>query len=549
MHPCGKKLFIFGLIANDAIADNSVIRRNDAHSTVISTHTNFGETFPKSLRQKVEVDSQGAVRSINDDDAVIHSMPTPATTCPPECRSSSCQTGGDWDDDARELINGVCTDYCSQKYSKTRYCGVGKIYTDGESFDCQACKGEVDEDYGGWDLDYVPSTEPQWKRKDDYEKDINHEWDGKPVPAGMNAIPKERLQEECQHECAREARRADPNTNSTGLGYCDFCGKGNACCRYNDALANADPTEMLPLVPGSDYLDGSPKPIYNKECTAVSDVAYKDKWGFVEQTKSRCVFAKEGIPSNYLKFKNEMMEKAFKLLSGAPQPSLSTVLPDPDTKQYPAGTKYAGSWYGAPDLRFDHPPALLQVDGPSTFVPYTRQTGRAPSSAYLQVGLLAEKLKDHDFLKDGTNPLAPGCCLPEWEQNCPAIGNSDYAIKRTELDGGEIDHIFYDRPYMKTEGTDIQVALYCGADYTDDHSNKTAIAAANMAKAACDDMGVLCGGFSVGTDPELCGNTGGVQVVFLNPQAASSTVDPRPLSKKTGGYYTNFFTWTKAANA
>lgn len=434
----------------------------------------------------------------------------------------------------------------SQK-EKTAVNYYHNYYTDYDSADYGSGDGgewwEPPDDYNG------TGGEDHWMPGDDYAEDVDHTWNGTPVPNGMNPILN--LHMECRDQCMREAMEADPNTNSTGLGFCpNFCGEGNACCRYNDALANADPTELLPDVEGVDYLDGSPKPIFNKECTAVSDAAYKDKWGFVEQIKTRCVFPKEGIPSNYIRMRTEAMDEAFKILNGDTGASPSTVQLDPDTNEYPAGTPYAGSWYGAPDLMFDQP-AHLQVDDSSTFVAYARQKGVAPSSAYLEVGLLAEKLEYHDFLKDGTNPLAPGCCLPEWEKNCPAIGNSDYAINRTttpsnlEPEGGVTLHVFNDRPYMHIDGMDIQVALYCGADYTDDHSEKTAIAAAKMAKVACDDMGDLCGGFSVGTDPELCGTTGGVKVIFLNPQAGSSTVDPNPVSSKTGKYFTNFFTWTK----
>lgn len=129
------------------------------------------------------------------------------------------------------------------------------------------------EDYGG-DEDEV--KEPDWVKN---------------VPEGMNKV-ENWDKDDCQKKCIKLNWDKLEGANA-GKGYCDYCGIGNACCKWNDPL-----TENI------------------TECSGVDKAPYEDEWGFMSNTM-RCVYPKASNISNYEKFKQEAWEAAMKLLTGA----------------------------------------------------------------------------------------------------------------------------------------------------------------------------------------------------------------------------------------
>jgi len=297
------------------------------------------------------------------------------------------------------------------------------------------------------------------------------------VPAGK--VKLEHFGEDCSNPCKYE-REGHP------AGYCNWCGKGNACCELRSAKAPP-------------------------ECSGVATEPFLDEWGLEQIGTYRCAYPKLSNVSNYQKAFDEAMQMAF-----APPEDNSYV----DRKPSP---------YPAPDLQFDK---------------YARKEGKGKTKVYLKVGTVKDKTENYDALKhkDGE------CCLKKWEEACPAIGDKQYALKNKGLFD---DFTYTTYPFMLAAGTEVQLPLFCGARYTDDPSNKTLKAAATLAEKACTAMGGKCGGFSVGADPECCGNTGCTETVFLSPlvkehEDATSPekrlVDKHPKSMKLGEYNCNYFT-------
>lgn len=292
-----------------------------------------------------------------------------------------------------------------------------------------------------------------------------------PVPEGMNKL--ENAGKDCQKACM------NLGVENAGKGYCDWCGKGNACCQYND-----------PAAPD--------------ECSAVDEAPFLDEWGFVQQLAKRCVYPKAGNVSNYQQF----VDDTFAMIKDIGQEE-------------------------AP------PTEKSNLTAPKEDFPgYKREKGKGKPPAYLRIGTVKEKADNYETL----SKMPEGCCLPSWRAKCPALGDPQYAIS-TE---GLFDNFTYTTyPYMFSQGSELEMSLFCGARYTDDPSPATSKRAAEVAREACDDMGDLCGGFSVGTDPECCGNKGCTETIFLNPTLKEDLIDPTPASSKTHTYLCNYYTWIK----
>merc|ERR1719375_929627 len=135
---------------------------------------------------------------------------------------------------------------------------------------------------------------------------IDNSWT-KNVPKGMNPI--KNVGNDCKKACLRE--KSDPKASMYGT--CDgFCGKGNACCKFNL------PDEMNP-----------------KECTQVAPEAFMDKHGDLKQMWTRCTWPKEGSPSNYKKFKDDAWKEAIEIIGGKVPEKMSTLAaPDVDLTGY-----------------------------------------------------------------------------------------------------------------------------------------------------------------------------------------------------------------------
>lgn len=158
----------------------------------------------------------------------------------------------------------------------------------------------------------------------------------------------------------------------------------------------------------------------------------------------------------------------------------------------------------------------------------------------MKAGTLEEKNTHFDELQK----MPDECCLDTWTAKCPAMGNPKYALSN----GGLFNDFKYTNyPYMLIDigGGIFEMDLFCGARYTDDPSEATQKKAAEMARVACDDMGELCGGFSVGSDPECCGHHGCTETVFLKPGVTPDLIDGTPKSMKTNTLPVNYHTWIK----
>jgi len=138
-------------------------------------------------------------------------------------------------------------------------------------------------------------------------KKIDLSWTNN-IPRNMSAIKNVGM--DCQKPCMME-KLSDPNASWSGT--CDgFCGKGNACCKFND-----------PLAP--------------KECTGVAPEAFMDEHGDVKQMMIRCTWPKEAPPgkSNYQKFKDAAWKEAMDILGGRVPTKMSTLsVPNLDLPTY-----------------------------------------------------------------------------------------------------------------------------------------------------------------------------------------------------------------------
>jgi len=297
----------------------------------------------------------------------------------------------------------------------------------------------------------------------------------KAVPEGMNKV-ENWDKDDCQKQCIKMGQAL---FEKAGKGVCEYCGKGNACCKWND-----------PLAP--------------KECSGVEEDQYKDEWGFTQMGKMMCVYPKESNISNYQKYKDDTWAAAMKLLGGKQEASEMSKMRAPKMSAMAAFAKKKG---------------------------YQVFEGKGKPEYFLGVAVGENSTED----EDGGKVKAA----------CSAYKNEKYGLSN----GGLFDNMtYYSYPYWTASGSELQIKEFCGARYTDDPSKKTQQAAAKMARKACDDMGDKCGGYSVGADPECCGNTGCTEVVFLGPGAnegESKVIDTKPQSFKTGKFICNYLTYIK----